>query len=149
MGMQVVAFLSLVGPYNALFYLGTFILPSVDPPLELVVEIVRTGLGCILFMCLYIYFVTPIEAMLFELLKKWQNRCVKQPRCRHVRVFLLAGGTIYAVLLHVSPVPSLWTSSLIMAHSGRLLSLLVALRGDDEGVADAAAECVGHALEAL
>ncbi|CAN0552699.1 unnamed protein product, partial [Ectocarpus sp. 12 AP-2014] len=78
-----------------------------------------------------------------------KNLCVNQPRCRHVRVFLLATGTIYAVLLHLSPVPSKWAWSLIVTHSTRLLNVLVALRGHSQGVADAAAEIVEHVPEAL
>ncbi|CAM9094110.1 unnamed protein product [Ectocarpus sp. 6 AP-2014] len=148
-GTHIVAFLSMVCPYKTLVLIETFVLPSVDPPLEFVVHIVRTGLGFILFMSLYVHFVATTESKLYKLFEKWEKHCVKQPRCRYVRVFLLGGGTIYAVLLYLSPVSSGWTSSLIMAHSGRLLSLLVALRGDTEGVADAAAEGVGHVLEAL
>ncbi|CAM9391532.1 unnamed protein product [Ectocarpus sp. 4 AP-2014] len=78
-----------------------------------------------------------------------KNLCVNQPRCRHVRAFLLATGTIYAVLLHLSPVPSKWAWSLIVTHSTRLLNVLVALRGHNQGVADAAAEIVEHVPEAL
>ncbi|CAM9368693.1 unnamed protein product [Ectocarpus sp. 8 AP-2014] len=148
-GMNNIAYLSISCPYNALVSIGAFILPSVDLFLEFVVHLVSLGLGCLFFCRLYVCFIDTKEAMLRELLKKWKTRCVKQPRCRHVRVFLLAGGTIYAVLLHLSPAPSKWTWSLFMAHSARLLSLLVALRGDNEGVADAAAEVVGHVLEAV
>ncbi|CAM9094041.1 unnamed protein product [Ectocarpus sp. 6 AP-2014] len=78
-----------------------------------------------------------------------KSLCVNQPRCRHVRAFLLATGTIYAVLLHLSPVPSKWAWSLIVTHSTRLLNVLVALRGHNQGVADAAAEMVEHVPEAL
>ncbi|CAM9413025.1 unnamed protein product [Ectocarpus sp. 12 AP-2014] len=78
-----------------------------------------------------------------------KNLCVNQPSCRHVRAFLLATGTIYAVLLHLSPVPSKWAWSLIVTHSTRLLNVLVALRGHNQGVADAAAEIVEHVPEAL
>ncbi|CAN0270901.1 unnamed protein product [Ectocarpus fasciculatus] len=83
----------------------------------------------------------------FGKMSKWRQLCIKQPRCRHVRVFLLATGAIYPVLLHVSAVPSGWTSSLITIHSTRLLSLLVALRGDNETVAEAAEEVVEHVQE--
>ncbi|CAN0274642.1 unnamed protein product [Ectocarpus fasciculatus] len=83
----------------------------------------------------------------FGKMYKWWQLCIKQPRCRHVRVFLLATGAIYTVLLHVSDVPSGWTSSLITIHSTRLLSLLVALRGDNETVAEAAEEVVEHVQE--
>ncbi|CAN0239238.1 unnamed protein product [Ectocarpus fasciculatus] len=83
----------------------------------------------------------------FGKMYKWWQLCFKQPRCRHVRVFLLATGAIYTVLLHVSDVPSGWTLSLITIHSTRLLSLLVALRGDNETVADAAEEVVEHVQE--
>ncbi|CAN0362114.1 unnamed protein product [Ectocarpus fasciculatus] len=88
-----------------------------------------------------------IRKATFGKISKWQHHCINQPRCRHVRVFLLATGTIYMVLLYVSDVPSGWTSSLIMTHSTRLLSLLVALRGDNETVADAAEEVVEHVQE--
>ncbi|CAM9859168.1 unnamed protein product [Ectocarpus fasciculatus] len=64
--------------------------------------------------------------------------CISQPRCRRVRAFLLAMGTFHVVVWHLSPVPSKWTWSLVILHSNRLLSLLVFLRGDNEGVADAA-----------
>ncbi|CAM9690885.1 unnamed protein product [Ectocarpus fasciculatus] len=78
-----------------------------------------------------------------------KNLCVNQPKCRHVRTFLLARGTIYVVLLHLSPVPSKWAWSLIVTHSTRLLNVLVALQGHAQGVADAAAEIVEHVPEAL
>lgn len=81
------------------------------------------------------------------ILSKLKDLCVKQPRSRPTRAFLLTGGTIYAVLLHLSPVPSKWTWSLIITHSTRLLSLLVALRGHNQGVADAGAEIVAHVPE--
>ncbi|CAN0081839.1 unnamed protein product [Ectocarpus sp. 4 AP-2014] len=81
------------------------------------------------------------------LFSKLKDLCVNQPTSRPVRAFLLAGGTIYAVLLHLSPVPSKWTWSLIVTHSIRLLTVLVALRGHNQGVADAGAEIVAHVSE--
>ncbi|CBJ25824.1 expressed unknown protein [Ectocarpus siliculosus] len=90
-----------------------------------------------------------IKTAIYGRFFQWELICMTQPRCRHVRAFLLAGGMIYAVLLHLSPAPSKWTWSLIVTHSTRLLSLLIALRGDNEGVANAAGEIVAHVPEAV
>ncbi|CAM9143837.1 unnamed protein product [Ectocarpus sp. 8 AP-2014] len=82
-------------------------------------------------------------------LYKLKGLCINQPRCGHVRAFLLAGGMICAVWLHLSPVPSKWAWSLIATHCTRLLYVIVALRGDNGGVADAAAEIAAHVPEVV
>ncbi|CAM9368768.1 unnamed protein product [Ectocarpus sp. 8 AP-2014] len=122
-----------------------------DPSSSLALPLMLIGalaLTCFFYSGVVVLFYHPFtrKATLGTIFK-WHHICTNQPRCRHVRVFLLATGTIYMVLLHVSDVPSKWTWSLIMTHSARLLSLLVALRGDNEGVADAGAEIVEHVQE--
>lgn len=67
---------------------------------------------------------------------------VTQPRCRRARFLLLLSGAFYAGSLLSSPLPSVWTWILIATHTKRLLNVLVALRGQNEGWAEAAVEIV-------
>ncbi|CAM9671117.1 unnamed protein product [Scytosiphon promiscuus] len=72
-----------------------------------------------------------------------------RPRCRRGRFLLLLSGVVYAVSLFCSPLPSWWMWSLIVTHTTRLLNVLVALRGHNEGWAEAAAEIVEHVSEVV
>ncbi|CAM9903941.1 unnamed protein product, partial [Hapterophycus canaliculatus] len=74
---------------------------------------------------------------------------ITQPRGRRGRFLLLLSGVVYAGSLLSSPLPSCWTWSLIVAHTTRLLNVLVALRGQNDGWAEAAAEIVEHVPEVV
>ena len=71
-----------------------------------------------------------------------------QPGCTFVRAALLTSGVLYAgVLLCLIPGPSKWRWLLAFTNSTRVLRLLVALRGEGQGVADAAVEVTGHVAD--
>lgn len=56
----------------------------------------------------------------------------ERPRCRLVKVSLLAGGVFYAFLfLNLVPGPFGWRLGLVLTRSGRLLRILVRLHGQD------------------
>lgn len=60
---------------------------------------------------------------------KWRQACCTHPRCRLTGALLFVASVVYAVLVYLSPVPSIWRWILIATHTPRALKVIVPVIG--------------------